>query len=483
MTEYDIQMKKSSDGVWDKLYPITFARNVVTKDEQPLDEFLTNHLNEYVGFKVTTKDKIENVEKDIKNHVSKRHHNSNNIDTLQADIFKAQNGELTISEGTYLIDKPLKIRSNTKIYAYGVVFKRNADINNMFINDSDGSKGEYLANRNIEIYGATFDGSGGQFSDKCTLLALSHVENVKIIDCIFRNLKDWHECEINACQNVLIDKCFFENYGSSTTGSEMLQIDLAKGYDAFPWFGPYDKTSCNNIVIRNTRFTDGVRAIGTHSDEPEVEHTRITIEHCEFKNMRGEAIYGLNWGFTKINDNHLKNVQIGIQLKATLKSVYNHKITDNYLNGRDNDGSRGIMITGLQDGEGVRGGTISGNRVKLFGSHGIGIDFSEIWTVNNNDVTSCGKTGIIIYGSYHVTVSDNMTIYNNQLKSGSFHDIHLYSTTSKTIVHDNLCEKLNVGIDVKETLTHSNFIKDTLKIFSTDTNKSFNNMVKGEVIP
>src|SRR5699024_3218851 len=138
--------------------------------------------------------------------------------------------------------------------------------------------------------------------------------NIKILNNTFKNLRDWHMVEINACQNVYIENNLFSDYGTSTMGSEMLQIDLSVGEHAFPWLPPFDDTTCDNIKIFNNKFINGVRGIGTHSSKDRKEHIKIFIENNEFINMSKEAIHGLNWAFTRIKNNHFVNVFKGIYL-------------------------------------------------------------------------------------------------------------------------------------------------------------------------
>src|SRR5699024_1154616 len=174
-----------------------------------------------------------------------------------------------------------------------------------------------------------------------------HSKNIRIINNQFKNLRNWHMIELNACQNVLIQNCLFKDYGTSSMGTEMVQLDLAKSTTEFPWFGPYDNTTCDNIVIKNNKFINGVRGIGTHTSGTNTEHTRITITENEFRNMSSQAIKGLDWSFTKINDNHFYNVFIGIILEVASRSINNHEINNNYISGMfDTPKSRGIRIIG-----------------------------------------------------------------------------------------------------------------------------------------
>src|SRR5699024_924473 len=129
------------------------------------------------------------------------------------------------------------------------------------------------------------------------------------------------------------------------------------------------------------------------------EHTRITIIENEFRNMSNQAIKGLDWAFTKINNNHFYNVFIGIILQASGRSINIHEINNNYISGMfDTSNSRGIRIIGKKDGVKVVAGTIKNNKIRRCNSHAIGIDHCEKWVVDGNDVDGNGGSGIAIYG-------------------------------------------------------------------------------------
>src|SRR5699024_965029 len=407
----------------------------------------------------------------LSKHVPKNHVNSDHFSTLQEAIYNAENGVLHVKEGTYLIDKPIKIKSNTTIIAYGATFRRNADINVMFINDSNGTNGGYNANENIKIYGGTFDGSGGSFSDKCTILAIGHSKNILIQDSYFKNLREWHMVELNSVRNGVIHNCIFDDYGSSTTGSEMVQIDLAKSTTHFPWFGPYDNTTCDNILIEKCTFLNGIRAIGTHAYTTDHEHTNIKIINNIFNNMSKEAIYGTDWAFTKIEKNHFTNVFKGIHLIARGADVVNHSIIDNYLSSNGENDSSGIQIDGVKDSRSLTSGVISNNKLRKFKRHSIGVDHSLRWLIDKNDITNNEGHAIIIYNSSRVNVVNN-SCYNNN------NDISITQPSDQVIVSNNNIQKMIVTNLVKNVFVTNNIISITADL-SGENLISLNNIIGG----
>src|SRR5699024_3973877 len=129
--------------------------------------------------------------------------------------------------------------------------------------------------------------------------------------------------------------CDFKNYGTDSMGSEMIQIDLAKGKTQFPWFGPYDSTPCTNITISNTRLENGVRAIGTHYSGAGRVHTLIKIKSNVFYNFRLEVIRGMDWSTSTISGNQISNADIGIKLESGAGNNYNNRIENNYISDMD----------------------------------------------------------------------------------------------------------------------------------------------------
>src|SRR5699024_6458276 len=225
---------------------------------------------------------------------------------------------------------------------------------------------------------------------------------------------------------------------TSTMGSEMIQIDLSVGEHAFPWFPPFDNTTCDNIKIFNNKFSNGVRGIGTHSSKDGKEHVKIFIENNEFINMSKEAIHGLNWAFTRIKNNHFLNVFKGIYLTVKGISTHNHTITDNYLSGiQDNSDSRGIQIAGKKGSHGLNDGIISFNKVKRFGSHGVGVDFSKTWVIESNEISSSGKNGLIIYGIEDGAVTNNLLRDNYKNLGVSDVDIQITQSSENVSITGN----------------------------------------------
>lgn len=413
---------------------------------------------------------------DLKENVSGNYINSENYSTLQEAIYAAENGTLLLKRGTYLIDTPLKVRSNTTIIGYGSVIKRNADINAMLLNDSDGTKGGYLSNANIKIVGIEFDAVKGQFVDQCTMVGIGHSENISIIDCTFRNLANWHMIEFNSTKNGLISGCLFKDYGTDILGTEMIQLDVAKESKVFPWFGLYDNTACENITIVNNRFENGDRGIGSHSYSQLTSHRNIKIINNTFIKMRREAIYGLDWEEVIVENNLMSDVWFGIQIAVQGKDCTGYTIKDNSIYGSTDSTARGIVIKGISGSFSANDGRITGNIVKNFSTHGIGIDYSSNWNVTDNEVYGCGKSGIIIYGVNNAVVSNNKSLKNN-LENSGYADIFATKSSKGVVINGNICTSILTEVDATNVLAVSN-IADSITIKGTGS-KAATNIVKG----
>ena len=240
----------------------------------------------------------------------------------------------------------------------------------------------------------------------------------------------------------------------------------------FPWFGPYDNYTCDNITIKNNRFENGQRGVGTHSSVPNTEHTNINILENVFLNMNKEAIYGMDWAFTTINNNVMRNVQKGVYLKAQGRSVFNHFIGNNYISGKDDRESRGIHIDGINGGFGVSSGNIINNKIKHLGGHGIGVDYSGQWTIQGNDVNNVDRTGIYVYRSAQVIVSNN-TSHGNSNNDTSDYDINVTYDSSNVIVESNFMDNIQIT-STEIAIFKNNIVKTNRANIMSAVNKSGN---------
>jgi len=201
-------------------------------------------------------------------------------------------GTLYFPNGTYLLKTLLFDADNrgvasslhvysgqTLLFEKGAVLKRgNPDITHMVFTHNDTDATGYEGCRDIQFIGCTFD-ANASFETSNTSLNLTHGHNIHIIGCSFYGCRStWHALEINSSRDVSVRNCDFYN----NRNSEDIQLDAALKSGNL---GQNDKTVCQDIHIRNCRFTcKGNPAIGNHSDAP---HHDIHIIGCTYQGDPG----------------------------------------------------------------------------------------------------------------------------------------------------------------------------------------------------
>lgn len=198
------------------------------------------------------------------------------------DSLKDSGGTVFFPAGVYPISKCLLYYSNQRlIFENGAVLMR-ANDKMMYIlaNSTTSDQGGYSATHNVDIIGATFDGNA-EIDYKATLLNNSHMSDLRVKNCKFRNGHTWHFYECNSSKYVHVDGCIFENSMRGTVKSEYIQLDsaLIGAYGTTP-IAP-DDTVCSYITVSNCRFecSGFSPAIGNHSRKT---HNNIKIYSNSF---------------------------------------------------------------------------------------------------------------------------------------------------------------------------------------------------------
>lgn len=218
------------------------------------------------------------------------------------DALKDTGGIIHFPYGTYMINKALLFYSNqTLLFTKGAKILRGVgSLNSLIRNFSTTDFGGYSATHDVQIIGATFDGSE-TYTTNLTAVGFCHSQGITIKDCVFKNIHgSWHDVEVNSSKNVLIEKCEF--YGDKKTASngETIQLDMAYSSGAYPWGdSQMDSTKCSFVEIRDCVFHDNAvsPAIGTHSQGG----TNIRIHGCVFESNTGERCT-INLGSTQLID-------------------------------------------------------------------------------------------------------------------------------------------------------------------------------------
>nr|DAU44913.1 MAG TPA: Pectate lyase [Caudoviricetes sp.] len=358
------------------------------------------------------------------------------------------NSIIVFRPGIYKL-KSIKIPSFTTLIGYGA--KIIADANNVFINNSDGSKGGYDANKNITICGFDFSADA---VGTCTEVGFSHCENITVKDCAFHDNSAWHMIELNSCKNSTIENCTFYNNKVVSGSSEMLQLDSAVNQTGFPWFGPYDSTPCKNIKITSCSFDNSMNAIaedGLNSaigNHTESDIRNIVISNCTFTGftiaLKFIALYD-----SEIIGCNINKCGCGMLFYGDAENIL---ISGNVITGDRTDNTpsenvekRGIFFNNSKKLT-IKNITVIGNSISNFRNHGISVECTN-GIVANNHIFNNSYHGIVCgYNSYNVVVENNI-VFNNAAIAPRKYDIGInisgdLSPLGKIKITNNTCGSL-----------------------------------------
>ena len=354
----------------------------------------------------------------------------NNIDELMTALEscgkKGKQGVIYVREGKYNITQTLRVPSFTTIIGLGEVLMSSvsSSVSALMINKSDGNLGLCDASSFITIDNIVFDGEH-RLLDQITLLAFGHSSNIIIRNCTFRNLHVWHMVELNSTKNGIIENCKFLDYGTraksdgSYAATEAIQLDCAGSSQAFPWFGPYDKTACKNIEIRNNEFWK----IGTYKSE-----VAVFGNHSFYSGVRTESVKFINnivvdsdvcmklhdFFQCEVSGNSMINVRLGVLSENKENECHDLVVSRNrYVGAKISDAEgRFIAINPM----GTMGNfkyarvIITENSIIGAATHGIGFTANDVM-ISNNLFRDVFKNGVFAYGGWSINISNN-TFYD-----------------------------------------------------------------------
>ena len=315
--------------------------------------------------------------------------------------------------GEYTLDSIIYIPSNTKIVGLGKVIIKGTGLNAYFVNKTNGQAIGYNGSNNITLQNLIFDGLNN--SSGLTLVGIGHAENITIENCEFKNLHMWHMIEFNGVRHGFIRNCKFENYGTSgNKGTEAVQLDSMISEAQFPWFGNYDITANNHIIIEGNYFTNiGTKCIGGHSFTNSAIQRNIIIQNNHFENVH-TAISINDFDNLNINNNISRSCRIFITTTTVNNNCYNLNIVGNThigMYGVDSEGSadeRFAMINpqGNVGDLRIEFVNITNNHISSCGGHGIGYTANYV-TIANNDFYNIARHGIYHYGGLCGSIANN----------------------------------------------------------------------------
>lgn len=222
------------------------------------------------------------------------------FDFIQEQNKKGNQAIYTVSvpAGTYSIDSPLYLYSNTHlVLAPGAVMK-NTGIGTSLLRL--GRNGEVYSGtsgfRNITIEGGAWT---AEFRDGSSLLRMAHGKNIVIKNAVFQDVKNEHHIEAAGIDGFTVTGCTFSGYVKTIESDELLmealEIDILGGEKFFPGYENYDYTPMTNVTVSNNVFKNLFRGVGTHSLVRGSYFENIKVQNNRFENIADYAVLATNY--------------------------------------------------------------------------------------------------------------------------------------------------------------------------------------------
>lgn len=390
----------------------------------------------------------------------------------------AGSGIVYIPAGTYNLQSTLEIFSGTTLYLTPktVMFRQFASSPFLANGAYGASYSGYSGQSNIRIVGGIWESRGQAYPIQPAMgISIGHGTDIIIQDLTISNIGGYHAIEINSSKNVRIKNCRFVGY-VDTGGrdySEAIQIDLAKGSAYFGWFGTYDNTTCEDVVIDSCYFgsssTGGTVAwptgIGSHSYTTNYYHNNIKIINNTFEGLTEYAIRSFClYKNLIISNNSIRNCYGGIaigpdgnvdhtepiganMLAFAPQITYDVIISDNIIDNSSTTGTNGIWVVNANSV------TISNNRIKGISRQGSNLADGILCVqvinlmINNNIIENIGDDGIDVRtNSTAVMISNNIIKNVSLTTNNTYRHIYLNNNVSNASVMINRASRTAANI-------------------------------------
>lgn len=428
------QITRLDNTLSKKVEDMKIAVNAQLKENKSFVNNAVDNMNQSMtDFETSANLKIDNFKNDvnIQLNVFRNFIICTNVNEFKLALQKTGNKPTIIYliNGTYTLDEILYIPDNTKIVGLGKVTINANGLNCYLTNKVNGTPLKYNGTKNIIIENIIFDGLNK--TDGLSMVAFAHAQNVLIEKCTFVNLHMWHMIELNAIKNGIIRECHFENYGNTgSNATEVIQLDAMISESQFPWFGGYDSTACQNILIENNTFENiGRIAIGNHSFKSGTRQKDITIKNNYFNGVHTcinlSDFENLEISHNKVYDSHGFFLSKNEQNNCDILTITDNKYQGFYINSSDGLGDErfvGINVTGKPENFNFYNITISRNNISLIPGHAIGL-IGDYVNISDNNFYRVNRHGIYHFGGY-----------TGIIKGNTFRDVGMETGTRRAII-------------------------------------------------
>lgn len=399
-----------------------------------------------------------------------------------------------VPDGTYYIDKPLRIYSNTHLILSdnATIYRMDEMIDRGMIHnaDQDGNMdviGGYDMSENITMEGGIWDGGNVEKATQGSdIIRFDHAKNITVKNCIVKNTYDCHLIELVGIKNGTVSGCTLTGFRYKkghekdwTCAREAIQLETAwtnnekdKSDISSLWAkgSVVDGTSCQNVTVIKNKVVDFPCGIGQHHYTASgkyrdkgiiITQNTITIS-AKWKYCKTAITCGGINDIT-ISDNVVKGpYRFSVHVvEADDVSIKNNKLSGTSMNAIMVDSGSVTTIANNtiseigKHGISVGGGKVTRiekNTVKKVKIDGISVDDGTVKLISSNAFQNISKHGISITGGVIGSgKKQSLGILNNKISTCKANGITVSGKSKVSAIHGNKVTGVkNNGISVTD---------------------------------